>query len=58
MDLFAYLDPGTGSIIVQSIIAGAVGLGVLIKAYWHKLILLFSKGKKDKKGKNGKDLRS
>lgn len=58
MDLFAYLDPGTGSIIVQSIIAGAVGVGVLIKAYWHKLVLFFGKGKKDDKTKAKKDLRN
>jgi hypothetical protein len=58
MHLFAYLDPGTGSVIVQSIIAGAVGLGVLIKAYWHRIMLLFKRGKKDDKDKAKKDLRS
>jgi len=58
MDLFAYLDPGTGSIIIQSIIAGAVGIGVLIKGYWHKIRLLFGKkDKKDEKNKPSKDLR-
>ena len=32
----AYLDPGTGSIILQSILAGiAVALGVL-RLYWHR----------------------
>ena len=32
----AYLDPGTGSIILQSILAGiAVAMGVL-RLYWHR----------------------
>jgi len=32
----AYLDPGTGSIILQSILAGvAVAMGVL-RIYWHR----------------------
>ncbi len=33
----AYLDPGTGSIILQSVLAGiAVAMGVL-RIYWHRL---------------------
>ena len=33
---YAYLDPGTGSIILQSILAGiAVAMGVL-RIYWHR----------------------
>ena len=33
----AYLDPGTGSIILQSLLAGiAVAMGVL-RLYWHRL---------------------
>jgi len=32
----AYLDPGTGSIILQSLLAGiAVAIGVL-RLYWHR----------------------
>ena len=34
---YAYLDPGTGSIILQSVLAGfAVAIGVL-RIYWHRL---------------------
>jgi hypothetical protein len=41
----AYLDPGSGSIIVQSIVAAiAVGL-FMIKVFWQKITNLFS-GKK------------
>lgn len=37
----AYLDPGTGSIILQSILAGiAVAMGML-RLYWHRLKSFF-----------------
>jgi membrane associated rhomboid family serine protease len=35
--LYAYLDPGTGSIVLQAVIAGAVGAIALARLYWHKL---------------------
>ena len=39
---FAYLDPGTGSIILQSILAGiAVAMGVL-RLYWYRLKAFFT----------------
>ena len=34
---WAYLDPGTGSLIVQSLIAGAAGAMVVGRLYWDKL---------------------
>jgi len=38
----AYLDPGTGSIILQSVLAGiAVAMGVL-RLYWYRLKAFFS----------------
>jgi len=54
MEFFAYLDPGSGSLILQAIIGGAVAVGVVLKAYWHKLRGLFSKGSE----KKSEDLRS
>lgn len=42
---FAYLDPGTGSVILQVVAAGILGALFTIKAYWHR-ILSFFKGKK------------
>lgn len=39
---YAYLDPGTGSIILQSVLAGiAVAMGVL-RLYWYRLKAFFS----------------
>jgi hypothetical protein len=33
----AYLDPGSGSFIVQMLIAGLVGAGFLLRGFWGKL---------------------
>lgn len=33
----AYLDPGTGSMILQGIIAALVGASVVLKVYWYKM---------------------
>lgn len=40
---YAYLDPGTLNIIIQSIIAGAVALLSIITVYWNKIISIISK---------------
>jgi len=43
----AYLDPGSGSFILQIIIASAVGAAFAIRMYWQKITMsiknLFSK---------------
>jgi hypothetical protein len=36
MKLFAYLDPGTGTIIVQAVLGGAAGVAVLFKTMGGK----------------------
>jgi hypothetical protein len=36
----AYLDPGTGSIILQVLLGGVAGIALAIKLYWHKLLSL------------------
>ena len=36
-DALAYLDPGTGSMLLQVILGGVAAVGVVIKLYWHKL---------------------
>jgi hypothetical protein len=33
----AYLDPGSGSFILQLVIAALLGLGVAIRASWGKI---------------------
>ena len=36
----AYLDPGTGSIILQVLLGGVAGLTLACKLYWQKLITM------------------
>ncbi len=41
--IFAYLDPGTGSIILQAIIGVFFGLLFTVKLWWHRLKAMFTK---------------
>jgi len=41
----AYLDPGSGSFLIQLLIAGLVGAGFIIKAYWKKIKAFFTRTK-------------
>ena len=43
---FAYLDPGTGSMLLQVILGGVAAIGVVIKLYWHKLRVALRLGRK------------
>ncbi len=38
---YAYLDPGTGSLILQGIIGGLAVMAVVGKLYWHRLLRFF-----------------
>lgn len=35
--VFAYLDPGAGSLMLQAMVAGAGGLFVALRCCWHSL---------------------
>ena len=39
--LHAYLDPGTGSMVIQMVLAGIVGVLATIKIYWTRIRSLF-----------------
>ena len=43
----AYLDPGTGSIILQAIIGALAAIVVALKLYWHKFLVFFKIRKKN-----------
>ncbi len=45
--VYLYLDPGSGSIIIQLAIAAALGLGIVLRTQWGKIRKLFSKKNKD-----------
>ncbi|HVN15306.1 MAG TPA: hypothetical protein VMT73_06160 [Anaerolineales bacterium] len=38
-----YLDPGSGSFIIQIVIASLLGLGIALRASWGKLKTIFGK---------------
>jgi hypothetical protein len=38
----AYLDPGTGSILVQSLLAGLAGAVAVISLYWRRVKEFFA----------------
>lgn len=35
---WAYIDPGTGSFVIQGIIAAIVGAGLFIKLFWRRIV--------------------
>jgi hypothetical protein len=35
--LFAYLDPGTGSMVLQVVVGGIAAIGVAGRYYWKRL---------------------
>ena len=44
--VFAYLDPGSGSLIIQGIIGGIAVAAVVVKIYWHRLLCFLGIRKK------------
>ncbi len=44
---FAYLDPGTGGMLIQIVLGGVAGLAVAGKLFWHQLKSFFRFGKED-----------
>ncbi len=38
----AYIDPGTGSVVLQMLIAGALGAAFAVKRFWRKIVSFLS----------------
>jgi hypothetical protein len=38
--VLAYLDPGTGSMLVQLLVGGVAAVAVTAKLYWHRILRL------------------
>ena len=54
---YAYLDPGSGSYLIQIIVASIAGLTYLIKLNWRKIKSRFSsKGKEENENENKGDV--
>ncbi len=37
--VFGYLDPGTGSMLVQLVVGGLAAIAVTAKFYWRRLLV-------------------
>ena len=46
-DQHPYLDPGSGSILNQVLLAGLLGAGILLRASWSRIVKLFGRNKPD-----------
>lgn len=52
----AYLDAGTGSMVLQLLLGGIAGLAVIVKLSWHRLTGRFtSNGEKTASGAGDED---
>lgn len=45
---FAYIDPGTGGLLIQLLLGGLAGALVIVKLYWSRLKAFFAGGDRDK----------
>jgi membrane protein implicated in regulation of membrane protease activity len=45
---YAYLDPGSGSMLLQLLLGGVAALAVILKFYWNRFLSLFGRDKKNK----------
>ena len=52
---YAYLDPGTGSYILQLAIAALLGASFAIKIYWRRIKTFFADFSKRQKEENDDD---
>ena len=46
-DLYGYLDPVSGTMIIQAIVAGIAALSLTIKTYWSKIKSFISRYNKN-----------
>lgn len=53
--VLAYLDPGSGSYILQFIVAGLLGLAFAVKTYWKKLLLMFNRSRDKADARNDEE---
>lgn len=51
----AYLDPGTGSFLLQVIVGGFLGGVFIIKGYWQRISAFFTKKKSNQSSTSTED---
>lgn len=53
MELFAYLDPGSGSMLLQVLLGGIAGIAVSIKMFGKRITRIFTFWKKHEDEEDG-----
>lgn len=48
--IWTYLDPGSGSLIVQAIIGAVAAAGLTVKIFWHRILRALGLKKSPKPG--------
>ncbi|MCX6251670.1 MAG: hypothetical protein NTX61_13070 [Bacteroidetes bacterium] len=51
----AYIDPGTGSILLQALVATVVGAAVAVKLFWHRILKFLGIRKSANSDPSGKE---
>ena len=46
---FAYIDPGSGSMILQMILGGLAAAAVFLKMFWHRVLVFLHIRKPDER---------
>ena len=44
---YAYLDPGSGSLVLQVLLGGVAAVTLVLKLFWHRILTLLGLRKKD-----------
>ena len=52
-DAYAYLDPGTGSLVVQAVVAGIAAGAYMLRSYWRRIGALFGRRDPAASGESG-----
>ncbi len=47
----AYLDPGSGSVLLQVLLGGFAAVGVIARLFWHRLAAVFRRNEVDHGGR-------
>lgn len=53
--VLGYLDPGTGSIVLQMVVGGILGAGLMLKLFWRRIKGLFTRQSTDSARNPGTD---
>jgi hypothetical protein len=52
---YAYIDPGSGSMLLQLLLGGVAGAAVVLKMYWRRFVSIFGVGRNKKNGSEPAD---